>query len=133
MSDQLIVSAIADNLDTMIYFIRKEAENSGFHSQSINRIHLACEEALMNVINYAYGENQEDQEGKIEVVCDKLHDPAGLFIKIIDQGISYNPLEKEDPDIDAPLEERQIGGLGIYMIKQIMDEVNYSVLMTAMN
>ena len=50
---------------------------------------------------------------------------AGVSIQITDSGIPFNPLEKEDPDVDAPVSERQIGGLGIFLVKKVMDTISY--------
>ena len=52
-------------------------------------------------------------------------DPLSVIITFIDNGVQYDPLAKEDPDVSLPASERQIGGLGIYMVKKSMDELNY--------
>lgn len=82
---------------------------------------IAYEEIVINVIHYAYGEDK----GLIRVLIDFLEDPKRLFIEVQDHGVPFNPLERADPDINAPAEERSIGGLGIFMTKKIMDTVTY--------
>ena len=119
--EQLKLRAELQNLPRMVDFIRKGSIDQGFDDKTVYKIHLSCEEALVNIINYAY----PDQKGNIEISYQPLRSGRGIILKIIDMGISFNPLEKPDPDLEVPLEEREIGGLGIFMIKQIMDKVDY--------
>lgn len=85
------------------------------------KIRLSIEETVENVVSYAY----QDGVGWMEVSTEL--DPAGLILKITlkDAGKPFNPLEKEDPNIHASLEERSIGGLGIFLCKQLMDDIQY--------
>ena len=83
-------------------------------------INLVIEEALSNIIFYAFTDNDK-HEIKISVSLTNNK----LTIKITDNGISFNPLEQQQPDINLPVEERPVGGLGIFLISQIMDEMNY--------
>lgn len=85
------------------------------------KIHLSVEEAVENVVDYAY----EGGMGWLEAGTEL--DTSGLTLTILikDAGVPFNPLEKEDPDITASVEERKIGGLGIFLCKQMMDEVSY--------
>lgn len=85
------------------------------------KIRLSIEETVENVVRYAY----QDGVGWMEVGTEL--DPEGvvLIVTLKDAGKPFNPLEKEDPDINAAIEDRQIGGLGIFLCKQLMDEINY--------
>lgn len=85
------------------------------------KIHLSVEEVVENVVDYAY----EGGMGWLEAGTEL--DSSGLVLTIIikDAGVPFNPLEKEDPDITASAEERKIGGLGIFLCKQMMDSVSY--------
>ena len=84
-------------------------------------INLVLEEALSNIIFYAFTDkNIHEIKISIELNNNKL------IIKITDNGIPFNPLLKDSPDITLPAEERPIGGLGIYLISQIMDDMRYS-------
>lgn len=85
------------------------------------KIRLSIEETVENIVNYAY----QDGVGWMEVGTEL--DPEGvvLIVTLKDAGKPFNPLEKEDPDINAAIEDRQIGGLGIFLCKQLMDEINY--------
>ena len=85
-------------------------------------IHLACEELVVNVVNYAYT-GVDDSLAYLDVKINKTDDE--LCITFIDGGMAFNPLERETPDITLSLEERDIGGLGIFLTIQMMDEVVY--------
>lgn len=86
------------------------------------KIRLSIEEAVENVVRYAY----EDGFGWIEVGTELSSDNLLLTIVLRDAGTPFNPLEKADPDITLSAEERQIGGLGIFLCKQMMDSIAYS-------
>ncbi|MBU3837083.1 MAG: ATP-binding protein [Candidatus Phocaeicola faecigallinarum] len=83
-------------------------------------IHLVCEEIVINIVNYAYPDNDN---GYLKVEVTKNEND--LVIRFIDSGIPFDPLQKEVPDISLPLEKRQIGGLGIFLVQQMMDMVSY--------
>lgn len=85
------------------------------------KIRLSIEEAVENVVRYAY----EDGIGWLEVGAE--YDPEGLILVITlkDAGVPFNPLEKADPDVTASAEERKIGGLGIFLCKKLMDDISY--------
>lgn len=83
-------------------------------------IHLVCEEIVVNIVSYAYPDNQE---GYLTVTLGKSENC--LSIQFRDAGVPFNPLDQERPDITLPLEEREIGGLGIFLTQQMMDSVVY--------
>lgn len=85
------------------------------------KIRLSIEEAVENVVNYAY----QDGIGWLEAGTSIDNDGLTLTIELRDAGIPFNPLDKPDPDITLSAEERQIGGLGIFLCKQLMDDINY--------
>ena len=120
MTEKIILPATIDHLRSMLTFIDEGAKALGFDEQKIHQIMVASEEALVNVINYAYPE----KPGNIELSRD-LREDKSLFLEIKDSGIAFDPLSLPEPDIHAPMERRRPGGLGIYMIRKIMDEVNY--------
>lgn len=82
-------------------------------------IHLVVEEIVVNIVDYAYPEGN----GYLEVRIN--NDNKELTIEFRDHGIPFNPLEQSMPDLDIPLEERSIGGLGIFLTKEMMDNVEY--------
>ena len=117
--EKAVFGAKLADLDTMFDFIRAGAGRQGFAAEQVNKIQLACEEALVNVINYAY----PGSEGDLEIMVENKQN--GLDVTISDSGIAFDPLSLPDPDITAPMEKRRVGGLGIFMIKKIMDKVAY--------
>ncbi len=86
------------------------------------KIRLSIEEAVENVVQYAYGTGN----GWMEVSTDLNQETFLLTIELKDAGIPFNPLEQKDPDITLSAEERQIGGLGIFLCKNLMDDISYS-------
>ncbi|MBR0176696.1 MAG: ATP-binding protein [Bacteroidales bacterium] len=85
------------------------------------KIELSVEEAVENVVRYAY----EGGIGWLEAGTSLDHDSLMLTIELRDAGVPFNPLEKDDPDVTLSANEREIGGLGIYLCKQMMDSINY--------
>ena len=121
MKKKIFDAKLAD-LSNMIKWIRSNIQLKKIDEKQVKKIELACEEALVNIISYAYPE----EKGKIQINIDLSKDKR-IEITIIDQGILFNPLlEEREINPDIPLEERSIGGLGIVMIKQVMDEVHYN-------
>jgi anti-sigma regulatory factor (Ser/Thr protein kinase) len=114
-----VFAARLDNLEAMLDFIGQDAKELGFDLKKLNQVRLASEEALVNVINYAY----PDKQGNIEISSDKYE--RQLVLEIADWGIPFNPLLLPEPDIESPVEKRKIGGLGIYLVRSIMDKVDY--------
>ena len=87
----------------------------------INKVSIALEEVLINIVSYAY-----EDSGNIDIIYELTTDPKKeLSVTIIDEGKEFDPLKKEDPNATDLYKERKIGGLGIFMTKQIMDEVSY--------
>lgn len=83
-------------------------------------VHLVCEEIVINVVDYAY---PDTDNGYLEIEVSK--NEKELVIQFRDGGVPFDPLQREEPDISLPLEERQIGGLGIFLVQQMMDMVSY--------
>ncbi len=105
----------------MLGFIRAFAERLHFSQDLLLKIELACEEALVNVISYAFS----DQKGMIEIRCIELAN-RGIKIVIQDNGVHFNPLtEVKDVDPMTPLENRNLGGYGVFLLRHVMDEVDY--------
>lgn len=83
-------------------------------------VRMVCEELVVNVVDYAYPDRTD---GYLDVEIEK--DEQAITIRLKDGGVAFNPLEVEAPDITKPLEERQIGGLGIFIMLRKMDSVSY--------
>lgn len=107
-----------DFLDQIREFVGLAARDSGLDDRAIYAVQMAVDEACSNIIEHAYAGRRG---GEIEVIC-TLH-PDDLTVVLRDQGRTFNPDEVPVPDLTAPLEEREIGGLGVYLIRELMDEV----------
>lgn len=117
----LKLKAKTDNLTEVIEFIDGILEENDCPMKVQFQIDVAVEEIYVNIAHYAYPSG--DGDAKIE--ADVSGDPKCIKIVFRDSGIPYDPLAKEDPDVTLSLEEREIGGLGIYMVKKSMDKVEY--------
>lgn len=109
-----------DNLDEIREFVGEVARQVGFSDKEIYSIQLAADEASSNIIEHAYA---GVKGGKIEIECRM----SGNVLKIIirDQGKSFDPSSVPEPNVKADLSERKIGGLGMYLMRKLMDEVSY--------
>ena len=116
----LTVDATKDNLHQVMGFVDEFLEENGASMKTQMQVDLAVEEIYVNIANYAYG----DGIGKAEISVSNIDGYAVITFK--DSGVAYNPLEKEDPDITLSAEEREIGGLGVFLTKKNMDSVSYS-------
>lgn len=118
------VEAVSGNLDRVTGFVEEQVLQMGCPPKLAMQIILAVEEAFVNVVDYAYA--PEIGMCRIAVETVQLDEGRGdAVITFIDSGKAFNPLLKENPDITLSADERQIGGLGIYMVKEIMDSVVY--------
>ncbi len=104
-------------------FMESALEEAGCTMKNQMKIMVALEELFVNVVHYAYEDAGDDVDRYVKLALD--FDDDDMILKIIDSGKPFNPLKKKDPDINLSAEERKIGGLGIYMVKQTMDEVDY--------
>ena len=118
---ELTVSATIDNMSKVLSFLDKELDELNCSADFKTKINIAVDEVFSNIVNYAY----ELGNGKVNVKIDTSSDLKGVKIIFIDNGKPYNPLEREDPDINQPLESRSVGGLGILIVKKSMDDVTY--------
>ena len=119
--EKLTIDATVENLENVTEFISSALEEKDCSIKIIMQMELVIEEIFVNVASYAYRPNV----GKV-TICREFEDaPRSIKITFIDGGTDFNPLEKEDPDINAELEERDIGGLGIFLVKKNVDEISY--------
>jgi serine/threonine-protein kinase RsbW len=117
---QLILKNDVRELNTLAVFLEQLGEKWNFPMNVLQSINLALEEAVSNIIFYAYEDREEH-----EIVLDFRMEANHLTITLADDGQPFDPTRREDPDTSLPLEERPIGGLGIHLIKKLMDEVSY--------
>ena len=120
---ELVVNSEDKYLDTVLDFIHTQTEKFNVDPKMIMQMDLAVEEIFVNIAHYAY----QPGSGDIKVICEAGEDSGNPVVKIefSDQGIAFDPLAKEDPDVTLSVEERGIGGLGIFLVKKYMDFVSY--------
>ena len=106
--------ALLDELDG-------ELEQLGCSMKAQMQIDIALYEILANISFYAYAPDT----GKAVIRVKVSGDPAVLTIAFMDHGMPFDPLAQEDPDVSLPADERPIGGLGVFLVKQAMDDVRY--------
>lgn len=123
-SFRLKLPANSENLDIIRKFIAGIAENMGFSEEEIYQIELAVDEACANVIRHAYvEENTKDKNIHVSVKSKA----ALIEITIADTGVGFNPDEIQTPNMDEYLKKMKPGGLGLHLIKTLMDEVNFRI------
>lgn len=115
-----VFTAQFENLDDVRNFIGEAASQCGLDESAVYAAQLAVDEAFTNIIEHAY-----DGESDELIECNCQIDDFGLSIRLLDCGKPFNPEAIPNPNLDADLEERDIGGLGLYFIRQLMDEVEF--------
>jgi len=108
-----------DNLPVIANFVSDVLASLKTDPSTAYKVQLAIDEACTNVINYAYPEEGGNLTITLELQADEL------VITVSDKGQPFDPLKAPPPDLDSDVEDRKIGGLGIYFIKKLMDEVSY--------
>ena len=115
---ELSIEAKIENLDAVLEFVGAESEDADCPMKTRTQIAIVVEEIFVNIAHYAYGSETGGAVIRISVEDE-------IFIEFEDKGKPYNPLERDDPDITLAAEEREIGGLGVFMVKKMMDAVEY--------
>ena len=118
---ELTIEAVLENVDTVIDFIDEQLVEYGCGMKEKMAIDVAADELFTNIASYAYNPDKGNATVRVEV----FEDPLAVEITFIDNGVPYDPLANADPDTTLSVEERQIGGLGIFIVKKSMDAVNY--------
>ena len=118
----ITLPAKLDSLYDSMAFVSSCAKEQGFSNERISEIELALEEVLVNIFKYAYKESGLD--GDIEITC-TLADAQSFVIEIADSGMPFDIFSAREPDVTAGIDERQIGGLGVYFVKRLMDDIKY--------
>nr|MBQ8251751.1 ATP-binding protein [Lachnospiraceae bacterium] len=125
LSKQLKLPAELDKLDSVISFLETTLWQCDCPMKIMTQICVSVEEIFVNIANYAYPDNTGECHLDLSVDYEAEAGCNQMTLCIHDAGKAFNPLEKEDPDITLCAEDRQIGGLGIWMVKQSMDQVKY--------
>jgi anti-sigma regulatory factor (Ser/Thr protein kinase) len=113
--------ATTEALNDAMAFVDETLEAAGCSMKVQMQIDIAVEEIFVNIAHYAYTPATGDALVRVEL----QENPKAVAITFEDRGVPYDPLAKADPDVTLAAEERQIGGLGIFMVKKSMDEVKY--------
>jgi serine/threonine-protein kinase RsbW len=109
-----------DSLAAIGEFVTRAAEAAGLDARAVYAVQLAVEEACSNIIEHAYG-----GEGRGDIECTCMISNNGLTVVLRDYGRPFNPASVPKPDLYASLEDRNAGGLGFYLIHQLMDQVRF--------
>jgi len=115
-----IFQANFKNLDSIREYVARAAKDAGFDDAGVYAIQLAADEASSNIIEHAY---KKEDDGEIECTCSL--DGDNLVLVFRDHGLSYEPDSVPEPKLTGKLNKRKIGGLGLYLIRHLMDEVHY--------
>ena len=119
--NELVMAAKRENLPKAQAFIDELLEGALCPPLTQTAIDVAVEEIFVNIASYAYS----PESGPVTIRLELHEEPHSIEISFIDHGKPYNPLAKPDPDTTLSVRQRKKGGLGIYMVKQSMDRVNY--------
>ena len=119
--EKITVDAVLENLQTVIDFATEKLEERDCSMKVVMQTELVIEEVFVNIASYAY----HPEIGPATFCMSFEENPDALLMTFIDAGKPYNPLEQEAPDTTLALEERDIGGLGIFLVKKNVDEISY--------
>ena len=119
--NELTVAAKIENIEKVTEFVDGQLALYRCPKKAQIQIDIAIDELFGNIAHYAY----KPDEGPATIRVEVSENPLSVILTFIDNGVPYNPLEKADPDTSLSADEREIGGLGIYMVKKSMDEIVY--------
>ena len=118
---EITLAETVENIETVTEFVNAQLELIDCPIKVQMQIDIAIDELFGNIAHYAYNTEVGNATVRVEI----SEAPLAVIITFIDNGVPYDPLGKDDPDITLSAEEREIGGLGIYMVKKSMDEITY--------
>ena len=118
---ELALEATVENLDVVNAFIDELLAPLECSPKKRFQLDLVVEEIFVNIANYAYG----DGTGQAVLRFSLQQDPLKMKIVFMDEGVAYDPLAKDEPDVTLPMEERDIGGLGIFLVKKNVEDIHY--------
>ena len=118
---ELTIAETVENIETVTTFVNEQLESYDCPMKAQMQIDIAIDELFGNIAHYAYN----PEIGQVTVRVEVVEAPLSVIITFIDNGVPYDPVAKANPDITLSAEEREIGGLGIYMVKKSMDEIAY--------
>ncbi|MBR2775097.1 MAG: ATP-binding protein [Selenomonadaceae bacterium] len=119
--EKITVDALLENLQTVVDFATEKLEARDCSMKAIMQTELVIEEIFVNIASYAY----HPEIGPATFCMEFEENPNAMLMTFIDSGKPYNPLEQETPDTTLSIEERDVGGLGIFLVKKNVDEIAY--------
>ena len=119
--NELTITATVENIEAVTDFVNEQLEAIDCPMKAQMQIDIAIDELFGNIAHYAYNPEVGEATVRVEVI----EDPLAVVITFIDRGVPYDPLAKADPDTTLSAEDREIGGLGIFMVKKSMDDMTY--------
>ena len=118
---ELTIEATIENITQVTDFVNGHLEQYDCPLKAQMQIDVAIDELFSNIARYAY----DPKTGPATVQVEVQQDPMAVIITFIDHGKPFDPLSGKDPDLTVPLEERKEGGLGVFLVKKVMDDVRY--------
>ena len=118
--EEIILKSNIENLDSILLKIEEFLEDKGISTKSKLQLELIIEELFVNICNYAY-----EKEGEIKIQYGLLEDPFRIIMNFIDDGVEFNPLNKEAPDLTLKADQREIGGLGLTIVRKNAHKLDY--------
>ena len=116
--DELTIDARVGNLNMVVRFISERLEAAGCSMKQQAQMTIAAEEVFVNIASYAYGQMSGGATVRVAIGDE-------IIVEFEDCGRPYNPIARKDPDITIGTEKREVGGLGVFMVKKLMDSVEY--------
>lgn len=119
--NELTILAAVENIDRVTDFVNEQLAEACCPLKVQMQLDVAVDEVFSNIANYAY----QPGSGSATIRVEREENPSSVVLTFFDSGKPYNPLLKEDPDVSLSAEEREAGGLGIFLVKKLMDELTY--------
>ena len=117
---EIILKSNLDDLDSLLLEIEESLDDERISTKSKLQIELIIEELFVNLCNYAY-----EKEGEIKIQYELSEDPFRIIMNFVDEGVKFNPLNKEEPDLTLNADQREIGGLGLTIVRKNVDKIDY--------
>ena len=121
MKKELELDATLENWDNVKKFVKEMLEETHCKRDDERTLQMAIEEIYINIVNYAYAPNV----GKVNIVGIFENDEYSIILQFIDEGKPFNPLEMDDPDFSIATEDREVGGFGIFIVREMVDDISY--------
>ena len=118
---ELTTEAVTENLQSVMDFVNDSLSDKGCSAKTLYQMELVLEEIFINIASYAY----EGDERPVVLSIDFEEEPLAAVVTFKDKGAPYNPLSRDDPNLALKLENREIGGLGIFLVKKNVDAIWY--------